>query len=402
MRLHLAHALAGMLPMLLAASAAVAQTPPLWQLSGFATVGALIPNEGDLWFFRSGVNAPGPQRVDLGTDSLAGVQASVHWGNASDFTVQWMVRETPRGNHDPRLSWAFWRYAPNSALTLRVGRVRVPFFMFSDSLYVNYANPWIRPPQEVYGLNPFSDIDGADLLLRIPLDGADLELRPYFGHSRIDLADDGRARLRNARGFTVSLIEDKLSVFLGHGQGRLKIRWGDIGYRTLVANLALAGGELAALPAELSGEHGRASFSAAGLHWDDGQWLTIAEIVRRRADRYVNSARAWHLTVGRRVGAFTPFFTLARQSEERPLARAEIADPQLAAGFDAYLASRRGTQHSLTVGVRWDFARNAALKTEFSRIRIGHNAWGNFFPSGQDMPGGRTVHLVGVSLDLVF
>lgn len=394
--------LAGVAAMLALVVPAAAQTPPPVQLSGFATLGALVPDRSDLWFYRSGVNAPGKNRVDLGTDTLAGVQGSLRLGDASDFTLQIMASETPRGDYDPRVSWAFWRYNPNAALTLRVGRLRVPFFMHSDSLYVNYANPWIRPPQEVYGLNPFSEIDGADLLVRVPLNGADLEFRPYFGSGRIDVADGGSARLRDVRGLTVNLLKDELNLYLGHGEGRLQVRWGDSGHRTLVAGLGLAGGELAALPTRLSGRRGRASFSAAGLQWDNGEWLAIGEIVRRRADRYVNSARAWQLTAGRRIGAFTPFLTLARQTEERPVAQAVIADPTLAAGFDAYLASRSGAQRSVTLGLRWDFARNAALKTEISRVRVARDAWGSFFPRGQEAPGGRTVHLLGISLDLVF
>ncbi|THF65368.1 hypothetical protein [Pseudothauera rhizosphaerae] len=376
---------------------------PDFHLSGFATVGALVTDRSDVWAYRSGFNKPGRNRLDFGTDTLVGVQGSLRVGQASDFTVQAVSSETPHGDYDPRIAWAFWRYNVNAALTLRAGRLRAPFFMLSDSLNVNYAYPWVRPPQEVYGLNPFSEIDGADLLLRVPAGALELELKPYFGNGRIDLADDSRATLRDVRGINVALSGVHLSAHLSHGEGRLHVKWGDDGYRAVAAGLTQAGGALAGVPAQLAGDEGRARFSSAGLQWDDGRHLVIAEAVQRRVNRYVNSAQAWQLTVGQRSGSFTHFLTLARQRQDRPVARADIADPALAAGFAAFLASRNEAQRSVTVGTRWDFARNAAFKAQLSRARIDRDAWGSFFPGDpRQPPGGHRVHVLSLSLDVVF
>ena len=74
--------------------------------------------------------------------------------------------------------------------------------MLSDSLLVNYANVWVRPPVEVYSLVPVNELDGIDLFYREQVLGVELEAHPYFGSSRLDLFDDSAVRLRDAVGST--------------------------------------------------------------------------------------------------------------------------------------------------------------------------------------------------------
>ena len=40
------------------------------------------------------------------------------------------------------------------SLSTRVGYLRAPTFMYSDSIFVGYANSWLRAPMEVYNLSP--------------------------------------------------------------------------------------------------------------------------------------------------------------------------------------------------------------------------------------------------------
>ena len=47
--------------------------------------------------------------------------------------------------------------------------------MLSDSLLVNYANVWVRPPVEVYSLVPVNELDGIDLFYREQVLGVELE-----------------------------------------------------------------------------------------------------------------------------------------------------------------------------------------------------------------------------------
>lgn len=386
------------------AVAAHAGEPGDLQFSGFGTLGGVVLDERSLYFVRGqGLNKPGGGYVDLGPDSVVGLQVNASLGPRTDFTLQLRADEDYKGDYSPRVGWAFLRHAWSPELSTRIGRLRAPFFMLSDSLQVNYANPWVRPAPEVYGLNPFNDLDGADLLYQWDLGGAELEIRPYFGSGRVDVYGNGSARLKNAKGINLALYSGHLSVHAGHGEGRIEVHWGDPQFKQL--NAALQAYGYAKVAADLSGDHGYARFDSLGYQWDDGDWLFSGEYVQRRANRYITSNHAWFLSLGYRWGNFTPYVTTARQGADQLAATADLAIAPLNQALEGFLTSRNGAQHSTSLGVRWDVAPGVALKSEYSRVGIEPGAWGAFFPRDTNDPfalGGETVQMFSLSLDWVF
>jgi hypothetical protein len=383
--------------------AAQAAEPGDLQFSGFATLGGVVLDDRSVNFVRSvGLNKPGGGWLDLGSDSVLGVQMNAGLGSRSDFTLQLRAAEDSRGHYDPEVGWAFLRHVWSPELSTRIGRLRVPFFMLSDSVQVNFAHPWVRLPPEVYGLNPFNDLDGADLLYRTDVGAAELELRPYFGRGRIEFPV-GEGRLRGARGINIALSRGPLSVHVGHGESRLEIRWDDPSFRELKAALEATGHS--AVAKDLSGRRGHARFDSLGVQWDDGVWLAAGEFIRLRADRYVNSNHAWFVSVGRRVDDFTPYVRVARQVRDEPASDAQLAIPALDRGLQGFLTSRNLAQRSVALGGRWDVAPDVALKTEYAWVRIADKAWGSFIPRDFGDPfaqGGRSIHMLSLSVDWVF
>ncbi len=321
----------------------------------------------------------------------------------TDFTLQLRAGEDDKGHVEPTVGWAFLRQAWTPSLSTRIGRMRVPFFMLSDSLQVNYSNPWVRPPVEVYGLNPFNDLDGADLLYRLDVWGAELEVRPYVGRGRVEFAENGSAQLSNAKGINLTFYFGPLSIHAGHGESRFGLQWGDAQFKQLDAGLQFFG--YGNVSRQLAGRDGYIRFDSLGFQWDDGKWLVSGEYMKRRASRYIASNHAWFASLGYRVGDWTPYLTIARQFLDAPMVDQEIAIPGLAEGVRAFNVSRNDAQHSTALGVRWDFARSMALKAEYSRSRIENGAWGSFFPTSFDDPfalGGKTVNVYSISMDWVF
>ncbi|MCK9259144.1 MAG: hypothetical protein RBT39_00435 [Azoarcus sp.] len=392
-------ALGAALLLTLPATFAHAELPGL-QLSGFGTLGMVFTGQSDLRFTNFGIDQPDSDNPDFAPDSVLGVQANMMFSPSLSAVLQLVSRENPKGNYDPHASLAFLSYNVSEEATVRLGRMRIPLFMLSDSLNINFANPWIRPPAEVYGLNPFTDLNGIDLLYRTRLGSADLEIHPYMGTSSIAIYSSGSARLTRVLGVNLTLSTEQMTVFVGHGESPLTLHWGDDNF-TLLESL---------MPPDvndkLSGNDGYAAFSSAGFQWDDGQWLMIGEYAKRTASRYVNSGHGWHLTLGRRFGNIMPFVTIARQTQDRAVASASFANPLQTAVFEGFLVSRNGAQRSITLGSRWDFRRDAALKVEFSHIQSTGNSWGNsFFPHGDpaltDLTN-RSVNMLGVALDVTF
>ena len=370
--------------------------------SGFGTLGAVVTRSDDLQFRRVGVEAPSTQTVDFSPDSVLGVQTNFRLSDSSEAVLQVLSRETPKNNYNPRASLAFLSYSPSPESTLRAGRLRLPIFMLSDSIDINYAHPWVRPPVEVYGLSPFSDLDGIDFFYRRRINDVDVELHPYLGRSRLDIVQTGHSSLSRLLGLNIGLSSGALTLHIGHARARLDMRWGDpFTSRLLAALPSLPNGER--IIAEMQGDDAATSFTSAGFQWDGERWLLIGEYAERRAEAFANSSNGWHLTAGRHIGAFTPYLKLARNTETSPI----ISD-QFTAGQPAlqqFNASRNGAQRSFGAGVRWDLRSDAALKVEFARTHIDKDAWGAFFASHNPATtrvSDRRANTLSVSIDVVF
>ncbi|MDO9598739.1 MAG: hypothetical protein Q7J47_13545 [Azoarcus sp.] len=379
------------------ATSTLADAPSI-HLSGFGTLGMVAVNQSDIRFIRVGLDHPGAESPDFGPDTVLGIQGNVVFTPRTSMVVQLLSRESPQGDYTPRASLAFVSHSLAPELTVRAGRLRIPFFMLSDSLDINYANPWIRPPVEVYGLNPFSDLDGIDLLFRTRIANADLEIHPYLGRSYIPIHRDGKARLDRLMGVNLTLTTERFTLFVGHGESDLTLKWSDANFSLLTAIVPTE------VNRELSGNDGYATFSSAGFQWDDGRWLLVGEYARRVNRRYANSAHGWHFTVGHRFENVMPYVTLARQTEDRPITTASVPAP-LEPYLNGFLASRNMAQHSITLGARWDVRRDAALKVELSHTQTRNDSWGSYFPRGNPAitdPRDRAINMLGVALDVTF
>ena len=394
--------LASLAAIIAAHTASVCAANDTLTVSGFGTLGAVVTRSDDLQFRRVGVEAPSTKSVDFAPDSVMGVQTNFRLGDSAEAVLQVVSRESPKNNYLPRASLAFLSYSPSPESTLRMGRLRLPIFMLSDSIDINYAHPWVRPPVEVYGLSPFSDLDGIDFFFRRRIKDVDVELHPYLGRSRIDIIQTGHSSLSHLRGLNIGLSSGALTLHAGYARARLDMRWGDPFTSSLLDALhATPSGER--IIAEMQGSDAATSFTSAGFQWDGERWLLIGEYAARRAAAFANSANGWHLTVGRHIGPFTPYLKFARTLQTSPI----ISD-QFTAGQPAlqrFNASRNGAQRSFGAGLRWDLRRDAAFKMEFARTRTENDSWGAFFPSRDGATtrvGDRTINTLSVSIDVVF
>lgn len=370
------------------------------QLSGFGTIGLILDDDDRFFFNRPGKqqDAPGRNHSSSG-DSLLGLQGTLGITPSTDATVQVLIEEDHHNDLTPRLSWAFIRHELQPDLTLRAGRMRAPSFMHSDSLNVNFASPWVRPPIEVYSLHPFSELNGVDLLYRTRIGRLDVELQPYLGSGSLRFPD-GSASLNGSVGISADLRSGDLRLRLGHAQARFDLHYGDPLF--LLARDSLVATGRGNLVSRLSGDDGRVSFSSVGFQWNHDALQLSGELAYRRSSKLVSSGYGWHLTATYQRGAFTPYLTLAQQTTSRPVLDGAVAHEPLIA---AYLASRSVDQRSVSIGVRWDIAVNAALKLQWSRSRVRDDAWGAFFPVPEqtlDTPAGKRLDVVNLTLDFVF
>src|SRR5688572_290231 len=109
-------------------------------------------------------------------DSLLGLQISDRLGEKISATGQLLARGSD--NYNAEVTWAYLTYEFSSATQFRMGRLRTPLFFYSDFLHVGYAQHWISPPEEVYGL-PFDSVNGMDLNYMFSLGRTDAKVQMY-------------------------------------------------------------------------------------------------------------------------------------------------------------------------------------------------------------------------------
>ena len=59
-------------------------------------------------------------------------------------------------NFKADVDWAYVSYELTPKLLVQAGHKRLPIYYYSDFMYVGYAYPWVRPPQDLYGWRVFS------------------------------------------------------------------------------------------------------------------------------------------------------------------------------------------------------------------------------------------------------
>lgn len=374
----------------------------LLNVSGFGTIGGVITDNDHLAYRSSSVQDSGAGRdFDPTVDSVLGLQMTGRLHPSTNITVQAVSRKGVDDSYAPQITWAFLRYQIQPDLSVRVGRTRTPFFMFSDALNVNYITPWVRPPVEVYSLNPFSNIDGVDMLYRGSVGTTDVEVQGMLGKSDLKL-HNGSVRLHNAKVIKLATSGGGLTTHASYTRADLDISWGDPARQVLADTLTELGYE--SIAKDISGNDSSAQFISAGFQYEHNNWLLIGEYARRSVDRYTSSAHGWYLSTGYRFGNLTPYVTYSRQMLLRPATQGHVPYPALERGIQLFNDTRNNSQRSFAVGMRWDMARNIALKGQLEEVTPGPDGLGTFLSNTalSKYETSSRVHILSLSMDFVF
>ena len=342
-------------------------------------------------------------------------------------------------NFDAKISWAYLGYQINDNFSLKAGRQRLPYFLYSDFLDVGYAYHWIAPPQEVYELGGFDNIDGVNL--------------EYYGDwgpviSRLNFivgattTTSGELDISSEDHWVVSwnMNWEWLTFQATYSESIVTISGINLvadGLADIYTNSIIAGG-LDALPGvsttlsneqldSLNMENDKGHFAGIGLGADWGTFFAVAEITQTGVDNApLNDQKdSWYVSAGFRSGKFTYSLTYGEADipnndntvdtltgDVSPLApganlynflqaAANASDPFSAYSSqqlldtvnNQYFAGYESQNYNFTV--RYDFHSSAALKFDYSKQETDY-----FGPNGSTTS--RSPELVRIGVDLVF
>jgi len=379
--------------------------------SGFSTAayGQSDTNDASVGY------AAQPGGIDSGgnfeTDSKVGVQVSAKFNDVISATVQGVGYADMTGEWEPHLDWAYLRLQALRNLSLRAGYLRAPTFMYSDSVFVGYANVWVRPPLEVYNLSPVYQIRGLDATWRTTVGPVQVSLNPYYGDSEVDIPT-GTIDVPEWMGLAATAEYGSLTVRAGYSEVEL----GDV----TNSQLAPVINALRAIPSSICGgcaiESNRLDIDGSIIHtinvgaqFDDGKNFVAAEFGQSSTQSYLIVAKTGaYATYGRRFGNFMPYGTYAQLRRDTTTHSDAIpavgALAPLNGAVNAALAGGAGDQDSYSVGVRYELPSFSVLKGALVKLQLDHidtkDTKGMLNAVQPDFDG--TLNMISASFDFIF
>ncbi len=150
-----------------------------FSMSGYGTVG-FAKSDQNVGYQRHISSAGGFRR-----DTVFGAQFNAQFNDEWSATLQTKVTSSPTVDHalQAAISWAFVSYRPTDDLLFRVGKLRIPFYLNSETADVGTTFASARLPIEVYGTAATTDFTGASFAKTWTMNENELTLDGYWGQA---------------------------------------------------------------------------------------------------------------------------------------------------------------------------------------------------------------------------
>jgi len=316
--------------------------------------------------------------------------------------------------------------------------------MYSEYRNVGYALTPVRAPWDVYSQNPLTHLDGGNVGTKFDVGGGILSLGASGGRVKDSLNQagvSGSGKYGNL-GYEIG----SSTVALAYGAFRMNMALPSVAQ--FQTQLVDPYGAMLGYPVDKFVTHDmRGHLIDLGYSYDPGTWLFQTEYVQRVSEKpLVPSTHSWFALAGYRLGKFTPYASLSKittQLHSTDYTQAQVPAQLQAAYYgclatpgmtqntcnlaipqfvptatlagtinfvDAMLNKQMGEhfdQHTVSVGVRYDFYKNLALKAQYDRISKPASSVGQFVtPAGGFASSwsdySKTVSILTVNLDFVF
>lgn len=366
-----------------------------WQVTGFATVGYTQSSKYDDRLFRRNITQNGAELESNGflVDSRLGLQLKSELNDHWELVFQGVLKEQYASNWGDYIDVAFARYRASDEWQFTFGRQPFDLFIMSDHINVGYSYDFVRPPTEFYGYIPFDSYDG-------------LGITRTWGDFDSEWSLDFSVGFLDEEFESDSFEEDDFNEPDGNGSQNddktkaepiynAALNWRSNEWH-LRANFALLEFEL---QFDDAGEfdqfvdlfapiwqgprqvrdaflvNNKMRYFSVGGAWQSNGWKVQSEVSVIDADfAYYNGERAY-VHVSKRFGDWLPYATLGYANDDSRIAYQRIEDVELPpdftllpdlvaiqADFDEEITGLRTNQHSLGLGIRWDFASQKAIK----------------------------------------
>ncbi len=384
----------------------------MFAFSGFGTLGVVHSNEHEA-DFTSTIDKPNGAGYSRSwspdVDSLIGAQVITHFTPKLSVMLQVISEQNYDKSFTPHVEWANVKYEITPDASVRVGRTVLASFLVSDTRNIGYANPWVRPPVEVYSLVPIDSNDGIDASYRWHTGDLVQTFLGTYGATTSRLPTGGSAYARRQWNISDTLEYGAAALRIAYSRANLTIGRLD----SLFGAFDQFGPQGAALSNKYAPDGKPVESVWIGAMYNPRDWFVTAELGTSQFHSLQGEPIAWYVSGGYRVLQFTPYLTYGqlktRSNSSDPGLDVSALPPYLAgpamglnAVLNEILRSTAAVQNTTSAGVRWDFIKNVDLKLQYDHTRLGAGSAGiliNVQPGFQ--PGG-SLSLFSATIDFLW
>ena len=387
-----------------AASFADGLDASMFSVKGFGTVGVVHSSEDQADFVANPYQPNGAGLTndwDMGIDTKLGVQLNANFNEKFTAVIQAVSQHQYDNTWTPVIEWANVKYQATPELSVRLGRIVLPAFLISDSRMVGYANPWVRPPEEVYFNSLTTNNDGGDITYSKQFGGIINTVQAYYGQSTAKFSTS-EMKGKPDWGINDTIEIDAWTLRAGYASYKIDFESDGLdmlygGIEQFAAGTAPyfpeASADAYALLDQYPIDDMEIGIYTLGANYDPGEWFVMGEYVHVKGESIITDSDSFYVTAGYRIAQFTPYVTFAQVSsdtvEENGISTAGLpgvaADGATAlnAGINAILSATAANQRTASIGVRWDFMANADLKLQYDRKSLSDDSHGRLINATQ-------------------
>ena len=379
---------------------------------------------------------------DRGTfrrDTVTGLQFDSRFTDSLGATIQFVteVADDDERQHRANVAWAFLSWRPTSDWLFRLGKQRLPLYLYSQTFNVGVTYDFARPPIEMYSISPNNDYVGASFSKTWNLAEDEILLEGIWANTSInarvwtrdDIAGQPTAgtsyRHLLAKGLALSLSYKRAddlyraglyrAALIGRGDQTISVTFPFV---TILPGIGYYQPS-SLLPGPGVPQIKEVDLSVMSLGADiniGSGYRLVSEFARTVISKteFDETANRGYISLVKRLDRWTPYiYVSAVKSTSRALAFYNAVNsnsvPAFVPGAPLINASQRAAadqirvqdQYSTAIGVSYRMTATQILKAEIMRVRIGKVSSLVDAPSGGDVSNER-INVFSLSYSFAF
>ena len=358
--------------------------------------------------------------LDEGSAKFEGYDNSVSFSQQSLFALQSDITITEELSLSAQLlahsafdrksglEWLYVNYEPNQNWRFKLGKLRTPFFRYSDVIDVGFAYPWLTPPIQKFSSLLFSNYEGATGTYRFNLDATNVEVEAFYGTFDGELTRTEQSikmDVDEIKGLIFSLTSGNLSARVSTTMS--SDFDADVVQFTELANLLdFAGFQQNAESLRFDGD---ITVYQGNINYDTLDYFVSAEWMKVTSDLLVIPALdGYYLSAGYNFAPFQIHLSYSTSNSKYDNVENLVPkglDPQLTQlsfAYDQVIDSLPDYElDTVTLGLRWDLRYNISAKAEVTFLK-GKPGKSSFFTGITDPDFDRKAKLYQIGVEWVF